>query len=149
MEHDMSLEVSVLVSHGHTYLVGVVVRVANHMVHPVWLRRAYGTNGCLLLDNLASGGNRIKDKSESRRVCSAFPFFMINFSFVCYKLCWLVGSSLKPIKAPSKSFLRRGTPTISQRDMSWKSTGTVADPLPAVWNLLWRHHHHHHHHHHH
>lgn len=28
------------------YLVGVVVRVANHSVHPVWFRRAKGTNGC-------------------------------------------------------------------------------------------------------
>lgn len=28
------------------YLVGVVVRVANHNVHPVWFRRAKGTNGC-------------------------------------------------------------------------------------------------------
>lgn len=43
---------------GYTYLVGVVVRVANHMVHPVWLRKAYGTNGCLLLDSLTSAGNR-------------------------------------------------------------------------------------------
>lgn len=42
------------------YLVGVVVRVANHRVHPVWLRSAYGTNGCLLLDGLTSAENKNK-----------------------------------------------------------------------------------------
>lgn len=45
-------------AHGSTYLVGVVVRVANHMVHPVWLRRANGTNGCLLLDSFTSAGGK-------------------------------------------------------------------------------------------
>ena len=43
---------------------GVVVRVANHMVHPVWLRRAYGTNGCLFLDSLTSAGRQ----SQKERV---------------------------------------------------------------------------------
>lgn len=31
---------------GVPYLVGVVVRVANHKVQPVWFLRAKGTNGC-------------------------------------------------------------------------------------------------------
>lgn len=54
--------------YGSTYLVGVVVRVANHMVHPVWLRRAYGTNGCLLLDSLTSAGNRNQNQIREKSV---------------------------------------------------------------------------------
>lgn len=69
-----------------TYLVGVVVRVANHMVHPVWLRRAYGTNGCLLLDSLTSAGNR-NGNNEKRKEGACLAFTLLNAnSAVCSSL---------------------------------------------------------------
>lgn len=60
----------------YTYLVGVVVRVANHMVHPVWLRSAYGTNGCLLLDSLTSAGN--KDEKPDQRELTSVAYVLVH-----------------------------------------------------------------------
>lgn len=56
------------VSHSDTttssYLVGVVVRVANHSVHPVWFLRANGTNGCLRFGVFISAIKQNKDLSK-------------------------------------------------------------------------------------
>lgn len=40
------------------YLVGVVVRVANHKVQPVWFLRAKGTNGCRRLGVFTSAAGK-------------------------------------------------------------------------------------------
>lgn len=40
MKHGVSADCIHEDRYGYTYLVGVVVIVANHIVHPVWLRRA-------------------------------------------------------------------------------------------------------------
>lgn len=85
----------------HTHRVGVVVRVANHMVHPVWLRRAYGTNGCLLLDSLTS--DRKNKRSERRSelyVCSVLTVISLFLLSDIYK-------DEEP-KQPWNSFLSNG-----------------------------------------
>lgn len=47
-----------------SYRVGVVVRVANHRVHPVWFLRANGTNGCLRFGVFISAIKENKDLSK-------------------------------------------------------------------------------------
>lgn len=47
-----------------SYRVGVVVRVANHRVHPVWFLRAKGTNGCLRFGVFISAIKKNKDLSK-------------------------------------------------------------------------------------
>lgn len=51
------------------YLVGVVVRVANHSVHPVWFRRAKGTNGCLRFGVFTSA---VTNKQKTIKIYSVF-----------------------------------------------------------------------------
>lgn len=59
---------------GGPYLVGVVVRVANHRVQPVWFLRAKGTNGCRRLGVFTSAiGKQRKAVSTGLSLCSRDP----------------------------------------------------------------------------
>lgn len=55
------------------YLVGVVVRVANHRVQPVWFLRAKGTNGCRRLGAFISAVSKQKAVSARPDLCGRDP----------------------------------------------------------------------------
>lgn len=55
------------------YLVGVVVRVANHKVQPVWFLRAKGTNGCRRFGAFISAVSKQKAVSMCPGPCSRHP----------------------------------------------------------------------------